>query len=212
MSEGSEKKVRWQTHWESTMAKLYGVLTAMDDKLVGIILDWIRRWADYLKSEKTFDSKYLKAYYRGEIILVDFGVGRKSEEGGTHYAVVMDNSNNPRNPLLMVIPFTSLDNGKTCHKNDVELPAGLIKDISPRTGENVAKGCGSAILISQLGRVSKQAVIRPQKTSDPVLGKVPAEIMKEVERRVAERYLKSVFAIVSAAEKTAEKSDCKDGG
>ena len=208
MPESSEKKVRWQTHWDLSMTKLYDVLTAMDDKLVGIILDWIRRWADYLKSEKMFDSKYLKAYYRGEIVLVDFGVGRKSEEGGTHYAVVMDSSNNPRNPLLMVIPLTSLDNGKKCHMNDVELPAGLIKDISPRTGENVAKSCGSAILISQLGRVSKQALIRPQKTGDSVLGKVPAEIMKDVERRVAERYLKSVFAIVSGT----EKNDCKEGG
>lgn len=48
-----------------------------------------------------------KTYQRGTIVKVDFGVGIGSEMSQIHFAIVLNNYDNPKNNILTVIPLTS---------------------------------------------------------------------------------------------------------
>ena len=177
---------------DGKLTLLRNAILDMNDKPRDILIAWLGRWANYLKSENTFDCSHLKAYSRGEIIRVDLGFRGKSEEGGEHYAVVMDVLNNPRNPTLLVLPLSSLKPGRTVNRNDVDLGTSLIIDINPNNGENLAKEVKSIALISQLTCISKQRILRPHNTNQAILGKLSSAKMKEIERKIAIRFLKSV--------------------
>ena len=51
---------------------------------------WLEDYVRFLKREVTFQPNSLKRYKRGEIIKVHLGYNIGSEEGGLHYAVVID--------------------------------------------------------------------------------------------------------------------------
>ena len=172
----------------ASLDRLRQALAAMADKQRDLFCGWLVRWAGYLKGEATFDSSHMKTYRRGEIILVDFGYRLKSELGGYHYAVVLDKGNNPRNPLLMVLPLSSLKEGRDVHPNDVELGKALVSDIDPTTGENIAKSGTSVAVIQQLTCISKQRIIRPLTTDDVAIGRVSPEKMTEIDRKIANRF------------------------
>lgn len=69
---------------------------------------WINDWVNYLDFETKFDPLKLKKYKRGEIIKVHLGFNIGSEEGGLHYAVVLDADNNKSSPTITVVPLTSV--------------------------------------------------------------------------------------------------------
>ncbi len=56
--------------------------------------------------ENKQESKF-RTYSRGTIIKVDFGVGLGSEMSQVHFAIVLNNYDNPKNNILTVIPLTS---------------------------------------------------------------------------------------------------------
>ncbi|WP_414733455.1 type II toxin-antitoxin system PemK/MazF family toxin [Acetobacterium carbinolicum] len=68
---------------------------------------WIKTYANFINYEQRFDPKKLRRYKRGEIIKIDLGFRVGSEEGGLHYAIVLDKDNNLSSPTLTVIPLTS---------------------------------------------------------------------------------------------------------
>lgn len=53
---------------------------------------WLNDWMNFLSFEKDFSPKSLRRYKRGEIIKIHLGFNVGSEEGGLHYAVVLDKS------------------------------------------------------------------------------------------------------------------------
>ena len=55
------------------------------------------------------DNKY-KTYQRGTIIKADFGIGIGSEMSQVHFAIVINNYDNPKSNVLTVIPLTSKEN------------------------------------------------------------------------------------------------------
>ncbi len=177
---------------DGRLTLLKDAILEMEEKPGYILISWLGRWSKYLKAENTFDCSHMKSYSRGEIIRVDLGFRGRNEEGGEHYAVVMDVSNNPKNPTLMALPLSSLKPGKSVNRNDVDLGPKLIKDINPVNGENLAKEGTSIALISQLTCISKQKILRPCNTSEAVLGKVSPAQMRVIERKIAKRFLKSV--------------------
>ena len=69
---------------------------------------WISDYVRFLKREPGFDPKKLIRYKRGAIVKVHLGYRVGSEEGGLHYAVVMDVDNKLSNPVATVIPLTSI--------------------------------------------------------------------------------------------------------
>lgn len=73
---------------------------------------WIEDWIKFLDYEPNFNPSSLRRYKRGEIIKLHLGFNIGSEEGGLHYAVVLDKNNSVNNPVLTVVPLTSVKPGK----------------------------------------------------------------------------------------------------
>lgn len=73
-----------------------------------ILAYWLNDYARLLQSEQSFDPKKLIRYKRGSIVKVHLGYNIGSEEGGLHYAVVMDNAETLSSPTVTVIPLTSI--------------------------------------------------------------------------------------------------------
>lgn len=77
---------------------------------------WLEDYAKYLNYEKKFNPIELKRYKRGEIIRVHLGYNIGSEEGGLHYAVVIDKGNTLSNPIVNIVPLTSIKPNKDLEK------------------------------------------------------------------------------------------------
>ena len=65
-------------------------------------------WMTFLDFEPSFSPASLRRYKRGEIVKVHLGFNVGSEEGGLHYAVVLDRNNPLNSPVLTVVPLTSV--------------------------------------------------------------------------------------------------------
>ena len=57
----------------------------------------------------------LRRYKRGEIVKVHLGFNVGSEEGGLHYAVVLDKNNAKSSPVITIIPLTSVKTTYRCY-------------------------------------------------------------------------------------------------
>lgn len=91
-------------------------LTNSDYKKAVNLTYWIKDYKNYLKAEKTFDSKYLPAYPYGKIVEVNLGFRLGSEHGGLHYGIVINKKDNKSNPNLTIIPLSS---SKGKNKNQI---------------------------------------------------------------------------------------------
>ena len=69
---------------------------------------WLKDWMTFLEFEKEFSPQSLRRYKRGEIIKVHLGFNVGSEEGGLHYAVVLDKNNAKSSPVITIVPLTSV--------------------------------------------------------------------------------------------------------
>ena len=69
---------------------------------------WITDWVKFLDFEPQFSPKSLRWYKRGEIIKVHLGFNIGSEEGGLHYAVVIEKNNPKSSPVVSIVPLTSV--------------------------------------------------------------------------------------------------------
>ena len=95
------------------------MLAKFDDYLTGLIEGeqkakaekisfWILDWINYLDREENFSPNKMLKYTRGSIVKVHLGLNVGSEEGGLHYAIVIDADNDLSNPVFTVIPLTSV--------------------------------------------------------------------------------------------------------
>ena len=85
---------------------------------------WLSDYARFLKQEQTFQPDKLIKYKRGSIVKVHLGYRIGSEEGGLHYAIVMDRENSIYSPTITVIPLTSVKPGidlTNLHRSKVPL-------------------------------------------------------------------------------------------
>jgi len=99
---------------------------------------WFDTWIDnYLPSEKTFEYEKLLHYERGMVVKADLGFKVGSEEGGLHYAVVVENDNSKDNKTVMVIPLSSLELSEDISiidkKHEVFLGYGIFKNEISKT-------------------------------------------------------------------------------
>lgn len=102
-------------HKEQAMSVLDGYLQKLifsnDKKLLSKadkLCYWISDWMKFLDFESRFTPKSLRRYKRGEIIKVHLGFNIGSEEGGLHYAVVIDKNNAKFSPVATIVPLTSV--------------------------------------------------------------------------------------------------------
>lgn len=73
---------------------------------------WLKDYIRFLRFEKNFDPQKNRRYERGDIVKVHLGFNVGAEEGGLHYAVVLDKANAIRSPLLTIVPLTSVKSDK----------------------------------------------------------------------------------------------------
>ena len=86
-----------------------------DEKRAALISYWISDYIRMLRKEDTVDPKKLIRYKRGQIVKAHLGYRIGSEEGGLHYAIVIENDNPLSSNVITIVPLTSL---KTKHNPD----------------------------------------------------------------------------------------------
>lgn len=79
----------------------------VDEKHKYLLSCWLSEYAQYIKQEKTFEAHFLKRYKRGEILKVNLGYRLGAEEGGAHYAIVLDKANSLYSGTITVLPLSS---------------------------------------------------------------------------------------------------------
>lgn len=72
--------------------------------------EWLLKESKLLLQETKKEKMSFRTYKRGTIIKVDFGVGLHSEMSQVHFAIVINNYDNPKNSVLTVLPLTSKAN------------------------------------------------------------------------------------------------------
>ena len=73
-----------------------------------LISYWIEDWLRYLNYEDEYKTKLHPVFKRGSIVQVNLGFNVGTELGGKHYAITLDNNDNPKIPDLVIIPLTSI--------------------------------------------------------------------------------------------------------
>ena len=155
---------------------------------------WLETFSDYLQWEKDFDYSSLPRYKRGNVISVNLGFNVGSEQGGLHYAVVINKYTERTSPVLTVIPLTSGTQEDT-YKRDVYLGNELYDALTKRYNETVTRlqsmantdqsaneqlrllqarekkvidslKTGSIALMSQITTVSKIRIYKPKSKND----------------------------------------------
>lgn len=71
--------------------------------------EWLLKKSELLLQETKKKMQY-RTFKRGTIIKVDFGVSLGSEMSQVHFAIVLNNYDNPKNNVLTVLPLTSKQN------------------------------------------------------------------------------------------------------
>lgn len=162
------------------LMELQRVIENMDEKRGKIFIDWLQTQNKYLVWEETFDPSYLRAYKRSEIVLAHFGFNVGAEFGGMHYAVVIrDSSKN--NPVVNVVPLSSLDDGETeqdVHKDSVFL--GTIEGLNEKR---------AVAIPNQMRPISKIRILKPKKAKDGVF-KLTSEQMDRIDEKIRKMYTK----------------------
>lgn len=92
------------TYMDTLIKSNDGKLNGKADKLSY----WLEDWSTFLNFESEFSPLSLRRYKRGEIIKAHLGFNVGSEEGGLHYAVVLDKQNAKSSPVITVAPLTSV--------------------------------------------------------------------------------------------------------
>lgn len=103
------------SHKSEALAKMENYLSFLIDSEISQntgkadkLCYWLKDWLTFLDYENDFSPMKLRRYKRGEIIKVHLGFNVGSEEGGLHYAVVLDRENPKSSPVVTIVPLTSV--------------------------------------------------------------------------------------------------------
>lgn len=77
---------------------------------------WIKDWVRYQRNENDFKPEKVGKFKRGSVLKVNLGFNIGSEEGGLHYAIVLDKNNSIWNKVITIIPLTSVKDNKDIKK------------------------------------------------------------------------------------------------
>lgn len=93
-----------------------------DKKKAELLSYWILDYERMLRAEENYDPKKSLKFKRGQIVKVHLGFRIGNEEGGLHYAIVIDKNNALSSGTVTVIPLTSVKPEKgNIHPNNVFL-------------------------------------------------------------------------------------------
>lgn len=127
-----KNKAEIQTHKDQVLNHFSAYLDSLiqstdtnDPKRADLISYWLKDFQQYLFQEKNFDAAKLKSYKRGDVIKVNLGFNVGSEQGGLHYAIVLDKDNKHNAKTVTVIPLTSQKSEKPIYERDIPLGTEL---------------------------------------------------------------------------------------
>lgn len=106
-----ENKKEFLQFKNKTLTKIKNFLDSeieADYKKSVLLTYWFNDYISYLKQEKTFNPVYFPIYDRGSVIQVDLGFNLGNEYGGLHYAIVLNRKDSKQNPVLTVVPISSI--------------------------------------------------------------------------------------------------------
>lgn len=136
-------------------------------KTSNLAIEWLVKWAGYLQIEDSRTPFKIAYYHQGEILLVDFGFRIGSEFGGRHYAIVMEKHNNPKSPVIILTPISSV-------KPNAKIPHGNVG-----LGQLVNNVYSMAV-VNQTGTFSKIRIDKRSKT----FGRISNEQIKEIKAKL----------------------------
>ena len=93
---------------DQALSELRKYMDSLPEKKGTILSYWVKSYVRLLSNEATFDPNKLIRYKRGSIVKADLGYRIGSEEGGLHYAVVVDTYSTQSSKTVTIIPFTSV--------------------------------------------------------------------------------------------------------
>ncbi len=122
-------------------------------KKANLLSYWLEDFSKYIEKEAEFNPKRLISYKRGDVIKLNFGFNVGSEQGGLHYAIVLDNNNLHSSSVITVIPLCS-GTASSTYSRDVFLGQELYIKLNAKNKallENVRKSCAeSSSLVNDL--------------------------------------------------------------
>lgn len=104
-----------------------------DYKKSVLLTYWLKDYNNFLKQELTYKPNYQPSLKQGSIVQVNLGFRLGNEQGGLHYAIVLDKNDNKRKPIITVIPLSSIKEGKKLHKTHVNLGTEVYNLIDIKT-------------------------------------------------------------------------------
>lgn len=178
MSDKHKKNITQKLTDEEMKKTLYTVenmLNSLEPKQQHIMSEWLEIWSKYLSFEKSFIPEKLKFYKRGELVLANFGYNTGSELGGIHYAVIVEKNNNKANKNVVVVPLSSLEDGKT--ENDLHKSEIYLGNILPDTNKI------SYAMPLQIRSISKLRIYKPKTNKDGVY-KISSEQLTKIDNMI----------------------------
>ncbi len=169
------------TPFDAIFQELKAAISELPAKKQGLIADWLLTWTKYLRYERTFIPDMLRRYKRGDIVHLNLGFNIGNEQGGAHYAVVVDVNNNRKSGCVVVVPISSLEAGKG--RENVHGSEVYIGKIIPNSDiESYAQPL-------QIRCISKLRIIKPKTDKDNVYRLSP-ELMNELDKKIIELFTK----------------------
>lgn len=109
---------------------------------------WIRDYVRLLNHERSGGKTY-RRYGRGDIVKVHLGFRIGNEEGGLHYGIVLDRRDTTKNPVLMILPMTSVKESTDLTRlnpKDVYLGNEVTDAIAAKIRKNVSNLSDEAVM------------------------------------------------------------------
>lgn len=153
------------------LKELKDLVHEMHEKRQEIFINWLNRHNKYLRDEVTFTPTRQNTFKRGDVIYIDFGFNVGKEYGGLHWAVVVQNDNKSAHTLV-VVPLSSVKEGRTIHPNDADL--GIID------GLNNKRAMG---LLAQITTVSKMRIQIGRRY------RLTSEQLDEIDKKIIKRFV-----------------------
>lgn len=89
---------------DNALQSLKASIIKLPHKKQCIIAEWLFTWSKYLNYEQTFKPERLCHFRRGDIVHINLGFNVGNEQGGSHFAVVVDINNNRGSGCVVVVP------------------------------------------------------------------------------------------------------------
>lgn len=196
----SELKEKAMRTLEQFLLSCLSSSDARSRKRGSLLCYWIIDYIRFLQQEQRVHT--FRIYKRGTIVSVHLGYRIGSEEGGMHYGVVLNKKDSSKNPVLTIVPLTSLKSAEQIQRlkpGCVFLGSDLLKLLmekhkvapSPALANEINKlKWGSIALPNQIVTISKLRIYGPISKDSPLYGiRFSSESLDEIDRVIQKMFI-----------------------